>query len=266
MGGSPVGGGRNGKKAKNREKMEMQGSGRTAGGLEGQDGAGRAWRGVRSGRKVSHAPSLRRRVGDSPEEKSGAWESVRCRSSENFAGKGCRRGGDPTAMRLSGVVREENEGTGVKHGHWTCISFGGLRIRRLHSLNQALLGNWLWRFSVEHESLWRKIICGKFGKVEGGWTTKVWRESFGMSLCKDIRKGWEEFNAKTSIRIRNVAESWKREGDEGGCWEVHFRRPFQDWEEEEEAWGSRALLKTCFFAWEAVWGKILTVDTLMKRG
>ena len=37
----------------------------------------------------------------------------------NFAGKGCRRGGDPTAMRLSGVVREENEGTGVKHGHWT---------------------------------------------------------------------------------------------------------------------------------------------------
>uniref|UniRef100_F6I5I0 Vacuolar protein sorting-associated protein 13 VPS13 adaptor binding domain-containing protein n=1 Tax=Vitis vinifera TaxID=29760 RepID=F6I5I0_VITVI len=32
--------------------MEMQGSGRTAGGLEGQDGAGRAWRGVGSGRKV----------------------------------------------------------------------------------------------------------------------------------------------------------------------------------------------------------------------
>ena len=57
MGGSPVGGGRNGKKAKNREKMEMQGSGRTAGGLEGQDGAGRAWRGVGSGRKVSHAPA-----------------------------------------------------------------------------------------------------------------------------------------------------------------------------------------------------------------
>ena len=36
-----------------------------------------------------------------------------------IAGKGCRRGGVPTAMRLSRVVREENEGTGVKHGHWT---------------------------------------------------------------------------------------------------------------------------------------------------
>ncbi|RVX17859.1 hypothetical protein CK203_004393 [Vitis vinifera] len=32
----------------------------------------------------------------------------------SLPGKGCRRGGDPTAMRLSGVVRKESEGTGVK--------------------------------------------------------------------------------------------------------------------------------------------------------
>ena len=56
------------RKPKTGKKMEMQGSGRTAGGLEGQDGAGRAWRGVRSGRKVSHAPSL-----------AGAWVTVRRR-------------------------------------------------------------------------------------------------------------------------------------------------------------------------------------------
>ena len=171
-----------------------------------------------------------------------------------------------------------------------------------------------------------------------------------MALWKDIRKGWEDFNARTSIRIGNgnrtsfwwgiqagdfklkdvyptifgiashknaiVVESWKREGDERGCWEVHFRRPFQDWEVEEvtrflgslnplkvqegedtlcwkedrrglfrvksyycflsgennfvfsgkEVWESRAPLRTCFFAQEAVWGKILTIDTLMKRG
>ena len=118
-----------------------------------------------------------------------------------------------------------------------------------------------------------------------------------------------------SHKNATVAESWKREGD-GGCWEVHFRRPFQDWEVEEvtcflgfldllkvqegegtlcwkedrrgifsiksyycslngennvvfpskEVWGSHAPLRTCFFTWEAVWGKILTVDTLMKRG
>lgn len=79
----------------------------------------------------------------------------------------------------------------------------GLGLRRLNSLNQALLGKWLWRFSIEHESLWRKILYGKFGELEGGWTTRVWRDSFGMSLWKDIRKGWEEFNVRTSICVGN---------------------------------------------------------------
>ena len=56
------------RKPKTGKKIEMQGSGRTAGGLEGQDGAGRAWRGVGSGRKVSHAPS-----------RAGAWVTIRRR-------------------------------------------------------------------------------------------------------------------------------------------------------------------------------------------
>ena len=34
---------------------------------------------------------------------------------------------------------------------------------------------------------------------------------------------------------------------------------------EKEVWGSRAPLRTRFFAWEAVWGKISTVDMLMRR-
>ena len=67
----------------------------------------------------------------------------------------------------------------------------------------ALLGKWLWRFFVKHESLWRKIICGKLGELEGGWTTRVWRDSFGMSLWKDITKGWEEFSARASIYMGN---------------------------------------------------------------
>ncbi|RVW40781.1 Transposon TX1 uncharacterized 149 kDa protein [Vitis vinifera] len=113
-----------------------------------------------------------------------------------------------------------------------------------------------------------------------------------------------------------VANLWGRQGDGGGGWEVHFRRPFHDWELGEvsrflihisaikvqegedsliwkierkgkfsvksyyrslkvensplfptkEVWGSRAPLRTRFFAWEAVWGKISTVDMLMRRG
>ncbi|KAJ9679351.1 hypothetical protein PVL29_021319 [Vitis rotundifolia] len=34
----------------------------------------------------------------------------------------------------------------------------------------------------------------------------------------------------------------------------------------KEVWGSFAPLRTRFFAWEAVWGKISTVDMLMRRG
>ena len=69
-------------------------------------------------------------------------------------------------------------------------NFRGLRLRRLDNLNQTLLGKCLWRFSIKHESLWRKIICENFGEMEGGWTTRGRRDSFGMSLCRDIRRGW----------------------------------------------------------------------------
>ena len=34
----------------------------------------------------------------------------------------------------------------------------------------------------------------------------------------------------------------------------------------KEIWGTHDPLRTCFFAWEAIWGKILTVNTLMKSG
>ena len=34
----------------------------------------------------------------------------------------------------------------------------------------------------------------------------------------------------------------------------------------KDIWDSCAPLRTHFFAWEAVWGKFLTIDMLMKRG
>ena len=80
---------------------------------------------------------------------------------------------------------------------------GGLGLRHLEGLNQALLGTWLWRFSLERESFWRRVIRGKFGEVEKGWTTREVKDSFGLSLWKDIRKRWEEFILRTNICIGN---------------------------------------------------------------
>ena len=133
-------------------------------------------------------------------------------------------------------------------------------MRHLKVFNQVLLGKWLWRFPLERESFWRKVIVGKFGEEEGGWTTREVRDSYGMDLWKYIRKGWEDFFLRTSIRIGNgrrtrfwwdiwvgdsklkylfpmlfgiathnyaaVVNLWGRQGGGSGCWEVHFRRSF----------------------------------------
>lgn len=34
-----------------------------------------------------------------------------------------------------------------------------------------------------------------------GWNTCKVRETFGMNLWKDIRKGWEEFKLRTTIQV-----------------------------------------------------------------
>ena len=65
---------------------------------------------------------------------------------------------------------------------WSVIckdkNHGGLGLRHLEGLNQALLGKWLWKFSLKRESFWRRVIRGKFGEVEGVWTTREERDSF----------------------------------------------------------------------------------------
>ena len=81
--------------------------------------------------------------------------------------------------------------------------YGGLGLRHMKDFNKALLGKWLWRFPLERGSFWRKVIVGKFGEKEGGWTTREVRESYGMGLSKGIRKGWEEFSLRTRIHIGN---------------------------------------------------------------
>ena len=166
--------------------------------------------------------------------------------------------GDPRERRKIHMVNWSNV--------WKDNKYKGMGQRRLEGLNQALLGKWLWSFSFEWESLWRKIIHGKFKEMEGRWTTRGVRDSFDMSIWKEITKGWEQFSFRLTIQIWNgrhprfwwdgwarefklkstfpvlfiiaslknaiVADPWDRGGG-GGKWEFQFRRPFQDWEIQE---------------------------------
>ena len=69
---------------------------------------------------------------------------------------------------------------------------GGLGIRRMGPLNKALLGKWIWRFAVEKEVLWKKVIGVKHGLEDGGWKSKEAWGPFGVGVWKEILKemGW----------------------------------------------------------------------------
>lgn len=49
---------------------------------------------------------------------------------------------------------------------------GGVGIRSIKTLNRALLIKWMWRFGIERESLWRKVVAGKYGGALNGWDSR----------------------------------------------------------------------------------------------
>ena len=66
---------------------------------------------------------------------------------------------------------------------------GGLGIRRLGNFNSALLGKWLWRYGMETDALWRRVIEAKYGNIWGCWCTKKVTSPYGVSLWRYIRSG-----------------------------------------------------------------------------
>ena len=46
---------------------------------------------------------------------------------------------------------------------------GGLGVRDLSLVNKALLGKWIWRFTVEDNSFGKDVISIKYLVEEGGW-------------------------------------------------------------------------------------------------
>ena len=229
-------------------------------------------------------------------------------------------------------------------------SRGGLGVRGLSVMNQALLCKWCWRFANERDSLWRMVISAKFGEEAGGWYSRDIRGGYGTGLWKDIRKERLSFSQNVIPSLGNgsrlafwkdpwgeetvlslafptlfnlaahkdarVVDVWDFSVEAGG-WSPVFLRPFNDWEMEEverffiflhnkkirpdqedrlllrdsstdgfsvrhmyrklmfaplldfpsrSIWNPIVPPKLGFFAWEASWGKVLTLDQLKRRG
>lgn len=86
---------------------------------------------------------------------------------------------------------------------------GGLGIRPLALMNQALLGKWLWRVGSESESLWRQLIVSKYSIKREGWEVEsgVYKYS---AIWKGICSVKEKFvqNIKFSVCSGNKIFFW----------------------------------------------------------
>ena len=108
----------------------------------------------------------------------------------------------------------------------TPIQNGGLAVRSLVTINKSLLGKWLWRFGLERDALWRRVIVEKYGDEGGVWSTHLVSGPYGVSLWKYIRKEWEtfsqflEFKVGDGFRIRFWSDIW--------CGVVPLRMEFPD--------------------------------------
>lgn len=73
---------------------------------------------------------------------------------------------------------------------WTKITqkkeSGGLGIKKIKAMNEALLIKWWWRFGVEKNALWRNVINSKYKMGESSWIPKLELNRKVSSIWKDI--------------------------------------------------------------------------------
>uniref|UniRef100_A0A2N9EUU7 Reverse transcriptase domain-containing protein n=1 Tax=Fagus sylvatica TaxID=28930 RepID=A0A2N9EUU7_FAGSY len=103
---------------------------------------------------------------------------------------------------LWGGLEEEHK-FHLVNWHQTCtpLHSGGLGIRDVAIFNKALLGKWLWRYSMEPTSLWRQVIDSKYGSQGNFWCSNRVNSPHGVSLWKHIRAGWDVFSQHISYTV-----------------------------------------------------------------
>lgn len=63
-------------------------------------------------------------------------------------------------------------------------------------------------FRGERQSLWRPIICSKYGEEVGGWFSNRPNGPYGHGLWKGIFKGKEVFAKQLSFKVNKGDRVW----------------------------------------------------------
>lgn len=67
---------------------------------------------------------------------------------------------------------------------------GGLGIRNIGKLKIILLAKWLFRFPLEKDSTWGKVITSKYGLNSNGWDSNIVTRASFWSSWKFISPGY----------------------------------------------------------------------------
>ena len=103
---------------------------------------------------------------------------------------------------------------------------GGLGIGRLKEKNKALLFKWLWRFPLEQESIWAKVITSKFGVHPNKWDAGVASRCTYRSPWKYISSLYGEFRHWVGLKVGNGSRI--RFWEDVWCGDVAFANRFVD--------------------------------------
>ena len=121
--------------------------------------------------------------------------------------------------------------------NWGCVTLkkeqGGVGIRRLREMNVSLLLKWWWKFGVERNSLWKRIICSKSQDSMEGWMpvvesaskcSRVWQDIISIHHQHPMEFGFFKENLEIQLgngsRIRFWQDAWI--GD--ACLKAEFPR------------------------------------------
>lgn len=162
-------------------------------------------------------------------------------------------------------------------------NFGGLGIGSVGLKNEAFLCKWWWRFGVESNALWKKVICEKHGididswllsKVKWRDPSKIWKDilygknpsisgfvssSWGIRVGNGLRANFwldvwlDEVALCVSFpRLFRIAINKQSKISEMGawvgdcwCWKLEFRRNLYVWEEQEKEQLTNRLKSVC---------------------